>query len=253
MNVVEGAEPRCVCLQEEKSKLEEEKQALADEVAAMAEERDMANSLLSTAEEAARQNAGQSSELVKEVATHKRLLAELEADLHAERARRDATETTSAQLQGRLEQEQQAALSLQRLLEERDERVRVLEDERGTEAKAQAQQLTNAKERISELTRELEDRKGEILRVADDGKRSREGLRDELRRGEVELQELRERVRKERESLERCQREHSEDLQTLNEGHSRALAVASKREEALQRRMEAAERQVIDKHPSPRP
>lgn len=63
--------------------------------------RDTANSLLSTADEAARQNAGQSAELVKEVTSHKRLVAELEADLHAERARRGATEATSAQLQAR--------------------------------------------------------------------------------------------------------------------------------------------------------
>lgn len=42
--------------------------------------------------------------------------------------------------------------------------------------------------------RELDDRKGEISRVAEDGKRSREGLRDELRRGEAEIHELRDRV-----------------------------------------------------------
>lgn len=59
----------------------------------------------------------------------------------------DSPPRNPKRLDRRLEQEQQAALSLQRLLEERDERVRVLEDERGTEAKAQAQQLASAKER----------------------------------------------------------------------------------------------------------
>lgn len=43
---------------------------------------------------------------------------------------------------------------------------------------------------------------------------------------------------------DKVQKDHADAIQALVEGHDRALVLASKREEALERRMEAAERQV---------
>lgn len=70
----------------------------------------------------------------------------------------------------------------------------MLEDEKGSDDRAQGKELAKVLMRVAELEGELDERKGETAKLQDDGRRSREGLRDELRRAEVETHDLREKV-----------------------------------------------------------
>lgn len=79
-----------------------------------------------------------------------------------------------------------------------------------------------------------------------DAKQAREQLREELRKSEAENKSLRDSLRGERDLLEKTMKEHSHAVSEALEQRQRIEAAANKREDALTRRCQHAERELDD-------
>jgi chromosome segregation ATPase len=84
------------------------------------------------------------------------------------------------------------------------------------------------------------------LQAENDAKQAREQLREELRKSEAENKSLRDNLRNERDLLEKTMREHSSAVSEALEQRQRIEAAANKREDALTRRCQHAERELDD-------
>ena len=107
-----------------------------------------------------------------------------------------------------------------------------------------AKETSSLTSQLKETQSKLEDLKDSSNQVEKDTRASRDHMRQELQQAESESKHLREVLRKERDLLEKMMRDHAAKEAEYTEQRQRFEAQASRREAALQTRMQSAEKEL---------
>jgi len=210
----------------------------------MQDEVDRAVSALSAANGDARAKGAKATDIERELRNEQKRAEEaIMLQNETEKANVKQLQTVSS-LQQQLEHAQESFKKLSQRLQEAElelssanKKLRLLEENSTRDAGSLSSQLR-------EMQSKMENTRESSRQAEEENRATREDLRKELHKTESEGKHLREVLRKERDLLEKMMREHSAKESEYTEQRQRFEAQATRREMAMQTRLQSAEKEL---------